>query len=370
MRKLLPCKRALSIALIVALLCSLMAPTAFAEAISSNRNAQAQSQETVSPETAQPGELEPSDHSLTDMVRVSIELEDPGTLDAGFAMDKIAKNSAARSYRENLLANQNEVASRIRSAVSGDLVVKWNITLAANIISAEVRYGDLDAIGSVPGVKHVFLEDHYDAPVVEKNETADPNTSNSSAYMVGAAESWAEGYTGAGSRIAIIDTGLDTTHQSVNEDAFHYAIAQTGKSVSLFTQSDLSAVLTQLNAYQELTSNKPTAAQLYHTAKIPYGFNYIDSAYYTQIDHLNDTQGEHGSHVAGIAAANRFIKNGSSYADAASSVHAVGMAPDAQLFIMKVFGAAGGAYDSDYMVATVDATFIKQAYLGSTTLSW
>ena len=158
---------------------------------------------------------------MTDIVRVSIELDDPGTLDAGFAMDGIAKNSAAKSYRENLMANQQAVASRINSAIGGKLNVKWNITLAANIISAEVRYGDLDAIRSVPGVKRVFLENHYEAPVVEKNEAAEPNTSNSSAYMVGASESWAEGYTGAGSRIAIIDTGLDTTHQSVNEDAFN-----------------------------------------------------------------------------------------------------------------------------------------------------
>ena len=127
--------------------------------------------------------------------------------------------------------------------------------------------------------------------------------------------------------------------------------------MSLFTQSDLSAVLTQLNAYTE-QSTKPTAAQLYRSAKIPYGFNYIDGQYFTRIDHTNDTQGEHGSHVAGIAAANRYIKSGNSYVDAASTVHAVGMAPDAQLFVMKVFGAAGGAYDSDYMVAIEDAILL------------
>ena len=340
MHKVSPCKRAFCVALIVALLCSLIVPAAFAQ----NSPGVAAPSEAAIPEEREPSELQPLDDALTDTVRVSIELDDPGTLDAGFAMDRIAVNGTARSYRENLMANQNTVASRIRSSIGGGLDVKWNITLAANIISAEVRCGDLDAIRAVPGVKRVFLENHYDAPVVEKNEAAEPNTANSSAYMVGAAESWAEGYTGAGSRVAIIDTGLDTTHQSVNEDAFNYAIEQTGKTVSLFTQSDLSAMLTQLNAYSE-QSTKPTAAQLYHTAKIPYGFNYIDSAYYNQIDHLNDTQGEHGSHVAGIAAANRYIKSGSSYTDAVSTVHAVGMAPDAQLFIMKVFGAAGGAYD-------------------------
>ena len=31
------------------------------------------------------------------------------------------------------------------------------------------------------------------------------------------------------------------------------------------------------------------------------------------------------------------------------------MAPDAQLIVMKVFGVAGGAYDSDYLAAIEDA---------------
>ncbi len=32
-----------------------------------------------------------------------------------------------------------------------------------------------------------------------------------------------------------------------------------------------------------------------------------------------------------------------------------GVAPDAQLIVMKVFGVAGGAYDSDYLAAIEDA---------------
>lgn len=35
-----------------------------------------------------------------------------------------------------------------------------------------------------------------------------------------------------------------------------------------------------------------------------------------------------------------------------------GVAPDAQLIIMKVFGENGGAYDSDYMAAIEDAIIL------------
>lgn len=42
-----------------------------------------------------------------------------------------------------------------------------------------------------------------------------------------------------------------------------------------------------------------TADQLYVNAKIPYGFNYVDDD--LDITHANDKQGDHGSHVTGIA---------------------------------------------------------------------
>ena len=37
--------------------------------------------------------------------------------------------------------------------------------------------------------------------------------------MTGTNLAWQAGYTGAGSRVAIIDTGLDTDHQSMDPDA-------------------------------------------------------------------------------------------------------------------------------------------------------
>lgn len=73
------------------------------------------------------------------------------------------------------------------------------------------------------------------------------------------------------------------------------------------------------------------------------------------IDHDPDSQGEHGSHVAGIAAANSYIPGEDGYVSALESVKVQGVAPEAQLLVMKVFGAAGGAYDSDYMAAIEDA---------------
>ncbi|MBR4445031.1 MAG: DUF4214 domain-containing protein [Solobacterium sp.] len=288
--------------------------------------------ETEEPEEA----LTPEE--MNRMVRVSIVLDDPSTLDQGYSTENIASNTGAVSYRNALRANQDAVTKRIEAVTGSALDVKWNLTLTVNIISANVRYMDIAKIENVDGVKEVILENQYEP----QEDSASPNTSNTSSGMVGAVNAWAEGYTGAGTRVAIVDTGIDTTHQSFNASAFDYSIGKLTDAPSLMTSADITKVSSQLNGNGR-----------YVSTKIPYGYNYVDNN--TTIDHMSDTEGEHGSHVAGIAAANRYIKSGTSYIDAASSVKAVGMAPDAQLLVMKVFGANGGAYDSDYMAAIEDA---------------
>ena len=64
--------------------------------------------------------------------------------------------------------------------------------------------------------------------------------------MIGSYNAWADGYTGAGSRVAIIDTGLDIDHPSFDERAFLYGLersaARFGKQVSdydLMTEEDI-----------------------------------------------------------------------------------------------------------------------------------
>ena len=309
---------------------------------------------------AEPAPEEEASFDLTDRVRVSIFLENSSARDAGYSMKNVAQNAAASSYREALRQQQDALTAQINRMLGHEIEVKWNLTLTVNAISAWVQYGDIIKIQTMDGVKKVALETQYEAPVVTEN-AADPETANAGENMVGAWAAWDLGYTGAGSRIAIIDTGIDTAHQSFNADAFNHAITEAGAGAELMTQIS-SNLANQLNS----------KSRNYVNAKIPYAYNYVDGN--TTINHQSDTQGNHGSHVAGIAAANRYIKSGSSYADAAQQVNAVGMAPDAQLLIMKVFGASGGAYDSDYMAAIEDAIVLDcdaaNLSLGSAAPGW
>ena len=286
---------------------------------------------------------------LNDIVRVSIVLDKPSTMAAGYETQNIVDNRSAMAYRETLRRQQASVEAAIASAgVSMD--VKWNLTLAVNIISAEVRYGDIETIQGVPGVKEVFLENRYEPQFDEIN------TSITTEYMVGASQVWANGYTGAGTRVAIVDTGTNQDHLSFSAEALEYALEKDELTPDLLTWADIEAVKTELNANTH-RGNTGLTEEAYKNTKIPYAFNYIDGGYIT--DHDSDSQGEHGSHVSGIAAANRFVKIDGEFVDAAEKVFAVGVAPDAQILTMKVFGKGGGAYDSDYMAAIEDAIVLK-----------
>ena len=324
-------------------------------------------EETVAPKLGASMDTSSEDDSenqyaANDTVRVSIVLEDASTIEK-FGTEDVATNASAKAYRASLKNTQARMTEEIDSAINGSIDVVWNLTLAANIISANVRYDQIDAIRGVEGVKNVVIENRYEPMVVDREETAKPNMATSS-KQIGSSTAWAAGYTGAGSKVAVIDTGIDLDHQSFSVAGFEYSLAQNaaaaGKSVEEYKASlNLlgkldDSVLSQLNI---ASNGGVTADKLYQSSKIPFAYNYIDKNF--TVDHDHDSQGEHGSHVEGIAAANAYIPNDDgTFSKALDAVFVQGVAPDAQIVTMKVFGAAGGAYDSDYMVAIEDAIIL------------
>jgi len=309
------------------------------------------------------GEAERDD---SEMVRVSIVLEKASAVEAGFATMGIAANAEAKSYRAQLLATQKRMEKTIsvRALNGRPLDVVWNMTLVGNLISAWVPYGSLEKIAAIDGVKSVTMEAQYEPAVAERHEGVVP-TAYPSGSMIGSGSLWNSGYTGAGSRIAIVDTGTDTDHQSLDNGAYLYALSENAKakgmtlaaykdSLELMDKAAIEAVLPELHASERMPGL--TAEQLYLNEKLPFGFNYVDST--LNIVHDYDQQGEHGSHVAGISTANRCIPDGSGgYIDARDSVMMQGVAPDAQLITMKVFGDSS-PFDSDYMAAIEDAIML------------
>ena len=163
--------RILSVALVIAMIASFMIPAASAKDAPSENQTQVElGLEPMDPGTLETQKLNPvsedtsvkqEDHALTDVVRVSIVLNKASTLDAGFKAEGIANNASAKAYREGLLAEQKAMTAAIEKKLGSKLDVKWNMTLAANFISANVLYGQIDTIKAIPGVKDVVLENRY-----------------------------------------------------------------------------------------------------------------------------------------------------------------------------------------------------------------
>lgn len=238
----------------------------------------------------------------------------------------------AAADEKDLLDVQDAVIEEIEKVIlkGAELAVRYQFTYLTNAFSIETEFENLEKIATLDNVKTVFVMPIYDP--VATDETVDPHTS-SAGEMTGVAQVWQDlGYTGEGMKIAVIDTGLDLDHPSF--------AAEPETTDSSLTQADIAAVLEDLNAYAK--RDTITAKTLYRSAKVPFAFNYVDNN--LTADHSADSMGDHGTHVSGIAAANK-----------TEGTSVVGMAPDAQIIVMKVFGAAGGAYTDDIVAALEDA---------------
>ncbi len=235
-----------------------------------------------------------------------------------------------------LMSRQENLIAAIEQKVLGgkDLQVLNQFTYLTNSVVVETEFANLEAIAALDGVKTVFVNPvYYPCETSKTNSPMQPFTVTSG-QLTNVAAVWNElGYTGAGMTIAVMDTGLDLDHQSFADAPANPAWSQEWLQEKLDTL-DLNAEL--------MYKNELTAEDLYYNEKVPFRFNY--SLGTTNVLH-NDNLSDHGTHVAGIAAANK-LDDGK----------VVGMAPDAQIIAMKVFNSyTGGAGMATLILALEDA---------------
>lgn len=254
----------------------------------------------------------------SDRVRIIIELksdpllEQPGMKSYSTA-EKYLRSGSGKKKQEALLQAQKKVERKLNTS-DMDVKIRHEYTAVLNGISAVAKYGDIEEIARMSGVENVFVAQKYNA--------IDPKLTDST-QTIGATAVNDTGYTGKGTATAILDTGLDTEHE-----AFSGSVNNPR-----YSKEDIASIISG----SRLTIGKLSVDVVYHSSKIPYGFDYADNDY-------NVSGGaSHGTHVAGITGAN-----------ADGTVR--GVAPDTQLFIMKVFGdKSEGAYDDDILAALDDS---------------
>ena len=184
-----------------------------------------------------------------------------------------------------------------------------------NGLSITASRADINKIKSLPGVAAVWPVAIIEAP--PQGATASPELFTA-LNMTGAATAQSElGFTGAGIKVAVMDTGIDVDHPAFGGDG-------VARNNSL----------------------------LFPSARVAYGYDFVGDAFnadwtspsYNPVpapDNNPDDCGGHGTHVAGIVGAN----------DATNGMK--GVAPDVTFGAYRVFGCAGST-TADIMIAAME----------------
>lgn len=246
------------------------------------------------------------------LVARSADMSDPALTDRVREHIRLSRRAHKRIHDE---------LSQLGGVVVADLV------RVANAVQADVPARAIGRILALPGVKGVHPVPTY------SRSTA------SASGLIGAPQMWGTaetGLTGKGVRVAIIDTGIDYLH------------------------ADLGGVGDP--AQYESNDRALVEPGTFPTTKVIGGWDFVGDAYNGENNAQPDADpldcatvqgtnisGGHGTHVAGIVAGNGVLSDGTAYPgpylasfDPLMFRIGPGMAPEASLYALKVFGCEGG----------------------------
>lgn len=236
-----------------------------------------------------------------------------------------AAKAAARGQLTRVRAAQSRVRSALPSAAPGaEVVYSTSAVLAGVTVNTDARY--FERLKRVSGVKAVY-------PITQKVR------SNAGAVpLQGGPEAWqSTGATGKGVRVGIVDSGIDYTHADFAGPGTTAAYAAAKASA--------------------------TGAPYFPSDKVVGGYDFAGDDYDASLpatepgsqpkpdpnplDCVGGNEG-HGTHVAGSAAGTGVKADGSTYTgpyDTTTPFATLrigpGMAPEADLYALRVFGCAG-----------------------------
>lgn len=210
-----------------------------------------------------------------------------------------------------------------------DYKYKYSYSTLNNGVALKVDADTFNEIKKLDGVKSVYYSESYAIPTVAVSN-------NANVYTTGIYDSSNLSYKGEGMVVAVLDTGLDYSHEAFS----------TMPSNPAWTKEYVAAKMaasTRFNA-------QATVDEVYYNSKVPFAYDYADD----DAD-VYPSYSTHGTHVAGIVAGKSdYVVNKE------TDETFVGVAPEAQLVICKVFtdnldsDSLGGADTIDIIAAVSD----------------
>lgn len=259
----------------------------------------------------------------SDAEAVMVRLKTPALIETATITGKTVKIDEAQ--KERLLAEQEEFIKSVKK-ISSDIQVLYRTKIILNGVTVVVPEGAVDAVKKLPMVQSVNSRTLFSKPDAmkafslgdeeekeeeeEKELVAEIAEKNSVSFIGGLEAIEKYGLTGKGKKIGIIDTGIDYTHSmflgSGSKDQFEF-IDRNGE--------------TPVFPNDKVVGGIDLVGDLY-SPNSPYKEHRIPKPDSNPID----VEG-HGTHVAGTVAG--IGDNSLSYN---------GVAPDADLYAIKVFG--------------------------------
>jgi minor extracellular serine protease Vpr len=303
-------------------------------------------------------QLRPALIDPTRVMNVIVEMSDQPV--AGLVGDATDNGTSVTkpqrdSWRSQVQAQQKPVVDAVRK--SGGVVVS-QMADAYNGVHVHVKAAEMAALTSMPGVTGIHLVPTYKPQLTE------------SVPYVGAPASWTStGFSGAGVKVAVIDTGVDF---------YHADFGGSGKV------ADYNYGLAHDTAVPAFNADGTTIA--FPSAKVPVGYDFVGDAYDASapagspatVPHPDGNPldcNSHGTHTASTVAGLGVKADGTTYSGPYNaSIYSStdfrigpGVAPQATLFIYRVFGCNGSTDVTTEAInrAVMDGADVISMSLGS-----
>ncbi len=283
--------------------------------------------------------------------------------------DFIGTSKGQNSARK-IKKDQDAFLSKLGSA-GIPYTLEYRYSAIDNAVAVKVNTKYLSSIKAISGVASVCVSETYAHPETAEGSYSIYDTKNSDSaitraaavinetkvYATGVYDSSEVKYTGDGSVVAVIDTGLDYTH-----DAFKVYADKYPMNEAVFDYASIENILKDKDLVAENRENlggkELGAKDVYISKKVPFAYDYADSDADVYPSYSN-----HGTHVAGIVAG--YDPNGYTDKDGNHVPEAfIGVAPEAQLVICKVFtddmedSEVNGAQTEDILAALEDCVLL------------